>query len=101
MVAGGAPVQQIAQGQQSRSLARLSRGVQHEVLLAPHQSQHVVEIDPRERRDAVVVPRADRTLRVEEAHRLHCGNPVATVVSPPAGAGAARTTNVTTRSTAD
>ncbi|MCY4637308.1 MAG: hypothetical protein OXG04_22885 [Acidobacteria bacterium] len=75
VVAGGAAVQEVAQRQQGRRLARLPRRMQHEVLLAADEVQHLFEVDPLERRDAVVVVGTNRTLGIEEAHRLHSGNP--------------------------
>ena len=66
-----AAVQQIAQRQQRRGLAGLPRRVQHEVLLVPDQAEHRVEIDPFQRRDAVVVRGHYRTCGVELAHCRH------------------------------
>ena len=45
-----------------------ARCVEDEVALVPDQGQHVVEVEAAERRDAVVLLRADRTRGVEEAH---------------------------------
>ncbi|MCY4661631.1 MAG: hypothetical protein OXF93_17775 [Acidobacteria bacterium] len=70
-----AAVQEVAERQQGRRLAGLARRVQHEVLLVADETQHGVEIDALERRDAVVVFRPDGTLGVEEAHPAHCRNP--------------------------
>ena len=70
-VALRAVVQQVAQFQQRRGLAGLSRCVQHEVFLVPDQAEHRVEIDPLQRRDVVVVRSHYGPLRVERAHRRH------------------------------
>ena len=67
-VALRAVVQQIPQRQQRRGLAGLSRRMQHEVLLVPDQTEHRVEIDPFQWRDAVVVRGHDGTCGVELAH---------------------------------
>ena len=62
------PVQQVAQRQQRRRLARLPRRVQHEVPLVTHETEQVVEVHPVEWRDMVVVVGADGAFGVEEAH---------------------------------
>ena len=70
-IAVRAAVQQIPQRQQRRGLAGLPRRVQHEVLFVPDQSEHRVEIDPFQRRDAVVVRGHYGTCGVELAHGRH------------------------------
>ena len=85
-----AAVQQVAEREQGRRLARLARRVQHEGLLVTDEAEHGVEIDALKRRDAVMVDGAYRTLGVEEAHSLHCRNlqRVCHVLAP-VGAGTA------------
>ena len=62
------PVEVIGQRQQARSLAGLPRGVEQEVFLLRDERQHVVEIEARQRRQAVVVGAVDRAFGGEEAH---------------------------------
>ncbi len=66
--AAALPVQQVAEREQGGRLAGLAGGVQHEVLLHPDEKQHLVRVETREGRDAVMVRRAHRAGGVEEAH---------------------------------
>ncbi|MCE2541438.1 MAG: hypothetical protein J4G16_13990 [Acidobacteria bacterium] len=68
IVARGAAVQQVAERQQRRRLARLPRGVEHEVALVANETEQLVQIHAVERRDAVVVVRTNGAHGVEEAH---------------------------------
>ena len=52
--------------------ACLPRCVQHEVLLVPYEAEHLVEIDPLQRRDVVVVGCHHGPLGVEPAHGRQC-----------------------------
>ena len=61
-------VQQVPKRQQSGGLARLARCVEDEVPFAPDEVQHVFKVDACQRRDAVVLLRANGTGGVEEAH---------------------------------
>ena len=63
-----AAVQQIAEREEGGGLAGLAGCVEHEVAFTPDQGQHVVEIEAAERRDAVVLVRADRSCGIEKAH---------------------------------
>ena len=65
---GRSAVQQVAQRQKSGGLTRLPRRVQDEVAPPSNQRQDLRQIDPAERRYAVVLVGADRTRRVEIAH---------------------------------
>ena len=68
VVARLAAVQQILQCQQGGGLAGLPGRVQHEVALVPDEGEHLVEFQPTQRRDRIVLGRADRAGRIEEAH---------------------------------
>ena len=85
-VAGLAAVEQVAQGDQGRRLARLPRRVQHEVALRPNQAQQLVEVHPAQRRNRVVVLRAHRPLGVEESHGPIMAPLGATTAGPPTAA---------------
>ena len=61
-------VQHIGQRQQRRCLAGLARRMEHEVLLVAHQAERFVQIDPRQRRDQVMIGRIDGTGGVERTH---------------------------------
>ena len=61
-------VQQVAKGQQDGGLAGLARCVEDEIPLIPNQGKHIAEIETSQRRDAVVLPRVNRTGGVEETH---------------------------------
>ena len=65
-------VQQVAQRQQRGGLAGLPRRVQHEVLLVADQAEHLVKVDPRQRRDLEVPIRPHRPGGVKRAHDLCC-----------------------------
>ena len=67
--ARAAVVEQIPQRQQDGRLARLAGRVEHEVALLADELQDSAQIDPFERRNAVVVRGDDGPLGVEEAHR--------------------------------
>ena len=63
-----AAVQQVAQREQDRCLARLPRRVHDEVALPAHQGQDISQVHPVERTHAVVVFRPHRSSGVEVAH---------------------------------
>ena len=63
-----AAVEQVSQRQQGRRLAGLPRCVQYEVPPAPDQPEDFVEVDPFQRRDAVVPFGDNGALGVELAH---------------------------------
>ena len=64
----GAAVQQVPQRQERGGLAGLPRRVQHEILLVADEGADLAEVQPFQRRDAVVVVRDDRPRGSEEAH---------------------------------
>ena len=68
VLAVGAGVQEVAQGEQGGGLAGLPRRVENEVALVPHQREDVFEIHPLERRYAVVALGSDGARGVERAH---------------------------------
>ena len=68
VVPGRSAVQQVAQCQQRGGLTRLPRRVQDEVAPLSDQRQDLSQIDPVERRYAIVLFGTDRTRRVEIAH---------------------------------
>ena len=70
-----AAVEQVAQRQQGRGLAGLTRCVQHEVAFVPNQREQIIDIQPTQRRHAIVFLRLHRSSRVEEAHRSHQVSP--------------------------
>ena len=70
-------VQQVPQREQGGGLAGLARGMEHEVPLVADAPEHVVEVQAVERRDAVVLVRADRAFGVELAHGRSMAGPAA------------------------
>ena len=68
VVARAAGLEQVPQREQGGGLARLARRVQHEVALLRDQRQELGDVQPFERRDAVVLARDDGAFGVEEAH---------------------------------
>ena len=68
VVALGAAVKQVAQGQQRGGLARLPRSMEDEVPLPPDESENLGEVQPFERRNAVVLVGPYRPGGVEVAH---------------------------------
>ena len=79
-------VQQVPQREQGGGLAGLARCMQHEVTLVADASEHVVEVQPAQRRDAVVLVRAHRPFGVELAH----GGSMTGPPSPNTAPGAAK-----------
>ena len=65
-----AAVQQVPQREQHGGLAGLARRMKDEVALVANELADVVQVHPRQGRDAVVVRRNDGTAGVEEAHRV-------------------------------
>ena len=68
VVALAAAVQEVPEREEGGGLAGLARCVEHEVAFTSDQGQHVVEIEAAERRNAVVLVRADRSRGIEKAH---------------------------------
>ena len=62
------PVQQTLQGKQNGRLARLPRGVKHEIFLLPNEPERFVQIQTFQRRDAITQFGLVRADRAEEAH---------------------------------
>ena len=73
-------VEQVAQGEQRRGLAGLPWRVQHEVLLVAYEAEHVVEVEPRQRRNVIVPVRADWAFSVELALARHWQPSLSTVI---------------------
>ena len=71
-----AAVQQIPQCQQGGGLARLARAVQNEILLVPDELEDLVEIQPFQGRDAVVVRRNHGAGGVEDPHGRSMAGPM-------------------------
>ena len=84
VVSCAAAVQQVAQRQERRGLARLPRRVHYEVALVADERQHGIEIQPFQGRDAVVVRRLDGARGVEEAHGPIVATPARCPASPAA-----------------
>ena len=65
-----AAVQQIPQREQDGGLAGLARRTEDEVALVANELADIVQVHPRQGRDAVVVRRNHGTAGIEEAHRV-------------------------------
>ena len=70
-----AVVEPVPQGEERGGLAGLPRSVQDEIPFVPDKAEDVVDVQPLQRLDAVVLLAADRAFGIESAHAAQCDTP--------------------------